>query len=543
MGKITIDWSTGLIFSMFDGSWPMLGGQLVRAEFLYGDEEGYESSRQIFNDYGYSRTGSFDRGNGATEEILVKSCGYDAGERKFTDWNGSSEAFSITFLADGSVQWTQYVTSGEVRDKVFDSLKKDGFSLEQFAEGKYHLWNACTGIDCQLVGKAWTLTSTISGAEDYPFIKASTISAAKSLTDNTILTEQTYRNKRFKFCGTVTELTSSDFPPQARYSFDEAGAFFLYVPMEDASYDISLPKKLCFSGFIREASSTSLTMENVRIYDPDNKKYIGPSKPRYKTATLLEGFRESSGQDADNREINYPLVSNKGNNGLTVKKIVASEKETVIYFNSDARIPGTSSYNEWCSVSPDAGIIVKGKKYRLNRAEGIAISPDMTTYPTGSMSLDFSLHFPPIPHDARTIDFVESEDSPWNMKGIQLTVPQSRAKPDYSFTGYLTNGKNNYNIEMVLYCVDGYQYKGYYRYLSQPEDKRINLSGELGSSLGAFSSTQLILFSEEKTELFQLSIDGKKAEGIWHKYDSADDCEMCNDNYTKSLDVVMTVKD
>ncbi|MBR5109520.1 MAG: hypothetical protein IK099_04935 [Clostridia bacterium] len=40
LGETTIDWSTGLVFSMFDGSWPMLGGQMVRAEFLYGDEEG-----------------------------------------------------------------------------------------------------------------------------------------------------------------------------------------------------------------------------------------------------------------------------------------------------------------------------------------------------------------------------------------------------------------------------------------------------------------------------------------------------------------------
>ncbi|MBR4332384.1 MAG: hypothetical protein IKP72_06900, partial [Clostridia bacterium] len=40
LGQTTIDWSTGLVFSMFDGSWPMLQGQMVRAEFLYGDEDG-----------------------------------------------------------------------------------------------------------------------------------------------------------------------------------------------------------------------------------------------------------------------------------------------------------------------------------------------------------------------------------------------------------------------------------------------------------------------------------------------------------------------
>ena len=40
LGQTTIDWSTGLVFSMFDGSWPVLEGRMVRAEFLYGDEEG-----------------------------------------------------------------------------------------------------------------------------------------------------------------------------------------------------------------------------------------------------------------------------------------------------------------------------------------------------------------------------------------------------------------------------------------------------------------------------------------------------------------------
>ena len=40
IGLTTIDWSTGLVFSMFDGSWPMLGDQMVRAEFFYKEENG-----------------------------------------------------------------------------------------------------------------------------------------------------------------------------------------------------------------------------------------------------------------------------------------------------------------------------------------------------------------------------------------------------------------------------------------------------------------------------------------------------------------------
>ena len=40
MGQTTIDWSTGLVLSMFDGSWPMLDGQMVRAEYLYEAADG-----------------------------------------------------------------------------------------------------------------------------------------------------------------------------------------------------------------------------------------------------------------------------------------------------------------------------------------------------------------------------------------------------------------------------------------------------------------------------------------------------------------------
>ena len=40
LGETTIDWSTGLIFSMFDGAWPMLEGEMVRADRLYVQSDG-----------------------------------------------------------------------------------------------------------------------------------------------------------------------------------------------------------------------------------------------------------------------------------------------------------------------------------------------------------------------------------------------------------------------------------------------------------------------------------------------------------------------
>ena len=40
MGQTTVDWSTGLLFSMFDGAWPTLSGAPVCAERLYAQPDG-----------------------------------------------------------------------------------------------------------------------------------------------------------------------------------------------------------------------------------------------------------------------------------------------------------------------------------------------------------------------------------------------------------------------------------------------------------------------------------------------------------------------
>lgn len=77
LGQTTIDWSTGLVFSMFDGSWPMLDGQMVRAEFLYGDDAGnvrFVIPTRINNIKMYL-LGS--RAADGTMEILGATQGYD----------------------------------------------------------------------------------------------------------------------------------------------------------------------------------------------------------------------------------------------------------------------------------------------------------------------------------------------------------------------------------------------------------------------------------------------------------------------------------
>jgi len=110
------------------------------------------------------------------------------------------------------------------------------------------------------------------------------------------------------------------------------------------------------------------------------------------------------------------------------------------------------------------------------------------------------------------------------------------------FTGYLTNGSKKYNIEMVINVFNGYEIEGYYRYLSQPEDKRIPLKGYIEQSTGAFTYIQrLQLFSGEGTEYFSITLndDWTKGDGDWYKYSTAEDCEKAGDNYTSRLQLFL----
>ena len=78
MGKTTIDWSTGLILSMFDGGWPMLGDQMVRAEYLYGEENGDVRFviPAVINDLKMYLLGNYSA-DGKTE-LIGATQGYDA---------------------------------------------------------------------------------------------------------------------------------------------------------------------------------------------------------------------------------------------------------------------------------------------------------------------------------------------------------------------------------------------------------------------------------------------------------------------------------
>ena len=84
---------------------------------------------------------------------------------------------------------------------------------------------------------------------------------------------------------------------------------------------------------------------------------------------------------------------------------------------------------------------------------------------------------------------------------------------------------------------------GYYHYASQPDDKRIFLSGWVGSGLGAFANlSQVQLKSDKGYESFDLAWDHQEdtMEGNWRLYSNLPDCEAGNENYKKEMKVKLT---
>ena len=116
----------------------------------------------------------------------------------------------------------------------------------------------------------------------------------------------------------------------------------------------------------------------------------------------------------------------------------------------------------------------------------------------------------------------------------------------FDFSGYMLDGNKKYRFVMYLSKVKESEYKGYYRYLSQPDDlsHRIALSGEIwGSRMG---DVFLLLYGGKgDMEWFDIDIteyDNGQCSGDWTWYYSRKDAELANDNYKKRYDVILRVQ-
>ena len=115
---------------------------------------------------------------------------------------------------------------------------------------------------------------------------------------------------------------------------------------------------------------------------------------------------------------NPPTNNNMAGHNLNVISVSVQKEQTVLTFSINNSTK--DGYYEWVTLDRSAYIMANGQKLTLQRAEGIAISPNKTYFSYSDETRIFKLYFPAIPKNSSTIDFVESLDSDWKIYGIQL---------------------------------------------------------------------------------------------------------------------------
>ena len=167
-------------------------------------------------------------------------------------------------------------------------------------------------------------------------------------------------------------------------------------------------------------------------------------------------------QNAEARSVNYPTMrintTDKNSQKITICGVDILPECTIVRMSYETR----AGY--WVYIAKNTALKTDGKSYQVIDSEGIPLGEEYTAKTTGI--LEFSLTFPPIPDDTRSIDIIESDE--WQFLGIDLTEGKNREQyfaqfsnktPDFEYT-YLSPlmlktipGKSHYpgatKIEMV----------------------------------------------------------------------------------------------
>ena len=104
-------------------------------------------------------------------------------------------------------------------------------------------------------------------------------------------------------------------------------------------------------------------------------------------------------KDNNDRWVDYPTITNKLANDLTVVRVTLSSTYTSIEIRSRY-----SGY-DWCNIDRNTYISANGEQKKLVQAVGINISPYVTYY--YQKDITFTLYFPPIPFTTTQIDLIE----------------------------------------------------------------------------------------------------------------------------------------
>lgn len=119
------------------------------------------------------------------------------------------------------------------------------------------------------------------------------------------------------------------------------------------------------------------------------------------------------------KTINNPIITTNCSWNTKVLSIRLSKDYTIVTL-SDNNLTRDGGYYSWMTIDPQTYILANGQKYKLIKAEGIALSPSLTYFSHAGETKTFTLYFPPIPQTTSSIDLIESMTSEWRFYGIKI---------------------------------------------------------------------------------------------------------------------------
>lgn len=120
--------------------------------------------------------------------------------------------------------------------------------------------------------------------------------------------------------------------------------------------------------------------------------------------------------DVKAKVVKYPTVG-IDQSGLVVDSVKLDDNQTVLSLSYTN--PGNSN-EEWFNIDKDAYIVANGQKYKMLKADGIAIAPGRSYFVYDKEKRNITLYFPAIPKSTTSIDFFESLTKGWKMYSIML---------------------------------------------------------------------------------------------------------------------------
>ncbi len=136
-------------------------------------------------------------------------------------------------------------------------------------------------------------------------------------------------------------------------------------------------------------------------------------KSRFTFLAIMAFVMMAVGCNSNRGIIERPFIGAANTRNLSFEQVEVTDSATILH--------GVVHYypGYWVRLSPDSEIRVDGTGYPVSAVDGITLGEQIVMPDSGVVR--FTMTFPAIPKNAKSIDFWESPDDGWKVWGIDLT--------------------------------------------------------------------------------------------------------------------------